>query len=89
MDNKFRLYISMLNDQALTNIDQLKSKLNSRFDGNYEIEVIDVINNPGRIKREDQIFVTPTLIKVSPAPVKKIVGDISRAEEIIDLLLEE
>lgn len=89
MDNKFRLYISMLNDQTLTNIDLLKSSLDLRFDGNYEIEVIDVVNNPGLIKREDQIFVTPTLIKVSPAPVKKIVGDISRAEEIIELLMEK
>lgn len=89
MDNKFRLYISMLTDNTLTNIDQLKSSLDSKFNGNYEIEVIDVVNNPGMIKREDQVFVTPTLIKLAPAPVKKIVGDISRAEEILNLLLEQ
>ncbi|MGH7886201.1 MAG: circadian clock KaiB family protein, partial [Thermodesulfobacteriota bacterium] len=81
MKYKFRIYISMLNDETLTNIDMLKISLDSRFEENYELEIIDVLNSPNLIKTEDSIFATPTIIRVSPLPVKKVVGDISRKEE--------
>lgn len=89
MEYKFRVYISFLNEETLSSIDQLKISLDFRFEGKYELEIIDVINNPNLIKPEDSVFATPTIIRVSPLPVKKIVGEISRKEEILNLLFED
>ncbi len=87
--NKFRIYISHLNEQTLSSIDQLKTCLDTQFGGDYELEVIDVLNNPGNIKEQDEVFATPTFIKVSPDPVKKVVGDIARKDKILKLILDE
>lgn len=88
-NNKFRIYISHLNDQTLTNIDQLKTCLETQFGTDYELEVVDVLNNPGNIQEQDDVFATPTFIKVAPEPVKKIVGDISRKDKILKLILDD
>jgi circadian clock protein KaiB len=44
--------------------------------GNYELEVIDVYQQP-ELTRENQIVATPTLVKYSPAPVRRFIGNLS------------
>lgn len=89
MKNKFRIYISHLNEQTLSNIEQLKNCLDTQYSGDYELEIIDILNNPNDINEDDDIFATPTFIKTSPSPVKKIVGDLSRKDKILKLILDE
>jgi circadian clock protein KaiB len=50
--------------------------------GKYEIEVIDLLENP-QLARGDQIVAIPTLVRKLPAPLRKMVGDLSNAERVL------
>ncbi|MDJ0524050.1 MAG: circadian clock protein KaiB, partial [Microcystis sp. M53600_WE12] len=69
----------------------LKNILEEEFQGVYALKVIDVLKNP-QLAEEDKILATPTLAKVLPPPVRKIIGDLSDREKVLiglDLLYEE
>ena len=69
----------------------LKNILEEEFKGVYALKVIDVLKNP-QLAEEDKILATPTLSKVLPPPVRKIIGDLSDREKVLiglDLLYEE
>lgn len=48
----------------------------------YEIEVIDILLEPHRAE-DDNIIATPTLVKISPAPYRKLIGDFSKTREML------
>ena len=50
--------------------------------GNYEIEVIDLLINP-TLAKDDQILALPTLVRKLPEPIKKIIGDLSNTERVL------
>ena len=52
------------------------------LDGEYHIEVIDLLKNP-QLAKGDQILALPTLVRKLPAPVKKIIGDLSNTERVL------
>jgi circadian clock protein KaiB len=69
----------------------LKNILEQEFKGIYTLKVIDVLKNP-QLAEEDKILATPTLSKILPPPVRKIIGDLSDRERVLiglDLLYEE
>lgn len=51
----------------------------------FDLEVIDVLENPERAV-EDRVIATPTLIKYTPMPVCRIVGDLSDRQRVISAL---
>jgi circadian clock protein KaiB len=53
--------------------------------GRYRLEVIDVLGDP-KAALSDSIVVTPTLIKVGPPPVKRIVGNLGNIGSILQTL---
>jgi len=82
---KFRLYVAgdALNSaQALANLTAL---CRAQLPGRHEIEVVDVFKDPQRALA-DGIFMTPTLIKLAPSPVRRIVGTLSRTETVLQAL---
>ncbi|MFK7889898.1 MAG: circadian clock KaiB family protein [Granulosicoccus sp.] len=79
---KLKLYIagqSVRSDAAVIN---LKRLLQERVSVDYVLNVIDVIDEPAQAE-EDSILATPTLIKSSPAPVRRIIGDLSDREALL------
>ena len=69
----------------------LKNILEQEFQGVYALKVIDVLKNP-QLAEEDKILATPTLAKILPPPVRKIIGDLSDREKVLiglDLLYDE
>jgi len=59
--------------------------------GRYKIEVVDLREN-SKLSRDDQILAIPTLVRKLPAPVRKILGDLSNTERVLiglDLLPRE
>lgn len=52
------------------------------FDGNYELEIVDTIQQPLRAM-QDGIIITPTLVKLSPEPRWSIVGDLSEDARVL------
>ena len=82
---KFRLYVagdSLNSVQARANLDALcRTHLADRS----EIEIIDVFREPRRALT-DGILMTPTLVKLAPFPVRKIVGTLSQTLTVLQSL---
>jgi circadian clock protein KaiB len=51
-------------------------------DHEYQITIIDVLEQP-HLAEEDRIIATPTLIKLSPQPQRRIIGDLSNREKVL------
>ena len=64
---------------ALTN---LKDLCESYLSGNFNIEVIDVESRPD-MTEEDQIIFTPTLLRISPLPIKRMSGALDDTQEVL------
>jgi circadian clock protein KaiB len=50
--------------------------------GRYDLEVIDIYQLPA-LAKDEQIVATPTLVKVLPEPLRRFIGDLSRADRLI------
>ncbi len=82
---KFRLYVAgdaPNSAQAQANLNTL---CETHLQGRYEIEVVDVLKAP-MLALKDNVLMTPTLLKLSPAPVRRIVGALSRMQIVLDTL---
>jgi circadian clock protein KaiB len=64
---------------ALKNLEQICEE---HLQGRYEIEVIDLLQNP-QLALGDQILALPTLVRRLPEPIKKIIGDLSNKERVL------
>ncbi len=53
------------------------------FENTYELEIVDTVQHPRRAA-QDGIVVTPTLVKVSPEPSWRIVGDLSEDARVLE-----
>lgn len=81
----FRLYVAGKVPNSLQAIANLTALCEEHLPGRHEIEVVDVFLDPARALTES-IFMTPTLISVSPFPGCKIVGNLSQTEPILQIL---
>jgi circadian clock protein KaiB len=86
-----KLYVAGNTPNSVRALKTLKTILEKEFKGVYALKVIDVLKNP-QLAEEDKILATPTLSKVLPPPLRKIIGDLSDREKVLiglDLLYEE
>ena len=86
-----KLYVAGNTPNSVRALKTLKDILEQDFQGIYALKVIDVVQNP-QLAEEDKIMATPTLAKVLPPPVRKIIGDLSDREKVLiglDLLDRE
>jgi len=79
---KIRLYVIGQTPRSVKAIEDLKTTLEDEFKDQYALEVIDIFENP-ELAEEDKILATPTVIKLLPAPIRKIVGDLSDREKVL------
>jgi circadian clock protein KaiB len=86
-----RLYITGMTPRSARAIANLREICETHLKGRYQLEVIDIYQQPEKA-RDGQVLATPTLIKLLPQPLRRIVGDLSRKERILlglDLLPAE
>ncbi|MFH1908625.1 MAG: circadian clock protein KaiB [Chloroflexota bacterium] len=86
-----RLYVAGQTPKSIVAFANLKKICEEHLAGRYQIEVIDLLENP-KLARGDQILAIPTLVKKLPPPVRKIIGDLSNTERVLiglDLLPRE
>ena len=77
-----RLYISdstLKSERAVVN---LKRVCEEHLKGRYDLEVID-IHKQAKLARDEQIVAVPTLIKRLPAPLQRLVGDMSDLDKVL------
>lgn len=77
-----RLYVAGLNRLSLRAIENLRKICEENLQGRYELEVIDIYQQPV-LARGDQIIAVPTLIKQLPLPLRRFIGDLSQTDKII------
>jgi circadian clock protein KaiB len=77
-----RLYVAGTTPRSTLAIANLKSICEEHLASRYDLEVIDIYQQPGLGKGE-QIIAAPTLIKKLPPPVRKLIGDMSDKEKVL------
>lgn len=79
---RLRLYVAGQTPKSLTAMANLRKVCEQHLAGRYEIEVIDLMQNP-RLAAGDQILAIPTLVRRLPSPLKRIIGDLSNTEKVL------
>ena len=77
-----RLYVTGQTPKCLAAFDNLKKICEEHLTGQYEIELIDLLERP-QLAKGDQIMAIPTLVRKLPEPVRKIIGDHSNTERVL------
>ncbi|MGD1056030.1 MAG: circadian clock KaiB family protein [Solirubrobacteraceae bacterium] len=77
-----RLYVAGMTPKSLTALSNLKRICEERVDGHYEIEVIDLRENP-QLAAGQEIIAVPTLVRSLPEPIVRIIGDLSDTERVV------
>src|SRR5262245_37473228 len=79
---QLRLYIAGKTAKSVTAFNNLTKLCEEHMPGKYEIEIIDLLENP-QLARGDQIVAIPTLVRKLPEPMRKIIGDLSNTERTL------
>ena len=77
-----RLYVTGSTPRSTKAIQNLRALCEKHLRGRYDLEVIDIFQQPV-LARGEQIIAAPTLIKKLPAPLRKVVGDLSNADQVL------
>jgi circadian clock protein KaiB len=77
-----RLYIAGQTPKSLTALTNLRKICEGHLHENYKLEIVDLIKNP-KLAQQHQIVAIPTLVRNLPAPLKKIIGDLSNTEKVL------
>ena len=77
-----RLYVAGQTPKSIRAFANLEVLCEKHLKGRYQIEVIDLLENP-HMARGDQIVAIPTLVRKLPEPVRKLIGDLSSSERTL------
>ena len=77
-----RLFVSGNTPMSVRAIRNIRALCEEHLAGQYHIEIIDLTRNP-QLATGDQILALPTLVRSLPAPVRKIIGDLSNTERVL------
>jgi circadian clock protein KaiB len=76
------LYVTGTSPRAKIAISNLQHICEQELKGQYELEIVDVLENPQRAE-DEKILATPTLIKELPPPLRRVIGDLSDKEKVL------
>jgi circadian clock protein KaiB len=82
---KFQLYVAADSQNSTQATANLRALCRQYLPGRHEIEIVDVFLEPQRALAED-IRMTPTLLKISPRPARRIIGTLSQTQRVLDTL---
>jgi circadian clock protein KaiB len=77
-----RLYVAGQSPRSLHALANLKRLCDEHLAGHYEIEIIDLVERPS-LARGDDILAIPTLVRRLPAPLRRIIGDLSDTQRVL------
>jgi len=77
-----RLYIAGSSERSTRAIENAKQICEEHLAGSYELDVIDIFQQP-TLARDDQILAVPTLIKKLPLPLRRFIGDLSDRDVVL------
>jgi circadian clock protein KaiB len=80
---RFRLYVAGAGHNSVLAVSNLEQLCRHHLADRYQIEIIDVTRDPARAL-DDAILLTPTLVKLSPKPVRRLIGNLSDPQVVLD-----
>ena len=81
----FHLFITGASPNSVRAINNLKQLCEAHMAGRYELQIIDVYQQPG-IAEKEQIIALPLMIRKYPLPERRLIGDISETTKILKTL---
>ncbi len=85
VDLRFHLFVAGNSPRSTRAIENLRRMIDEHLEEGCEVEVIDVLESPGRAE-DDRILATPTLVKESPLPKRRITGDLSDVTRVLQVI---
>jgi circadian clock protein KaiB len=82
---QIKLYITGLTSRSQRAVATLRRLCETELSGRYDLLVVDVLEKPELAER-DKVLATPTVIKERPEPQRRIIGDLSDANRVLDAL---
>lgn len=79
---KLRLFVAGSTVRSRQAIENLRRICREQLDGNVDLEVVDIYQQPELAERY-QVIAAPTLVKLLPLPVRRIIGDLSETERVL------
>jgi circadian clock protein KaiB len=79
---ELRLYVAGRTPKSVTALKNLQRICEEHMPDKYRIEIIDLLERP-TLAQGDQILAIPTLVRKLPAPMRKIIGDLSNTERVL------
>ena len=77
-----KLYVAGQSPKSVSAITNIKRICEEKLHGRYELDVIDLYQQP-QLARGEQIVAVPTLIRKLPSPLRRIIGDMSNTERVL------
>ncbi len=77
-----KLYVTGMTPRSARAIENLQTFCEKHLSGRYDLQVIDVYQQP-ELTRTEQIVAVPTLIKKLPLPLRRLIGDMSDEERVL------
>ncbi|MBA3646732.1 MAG: circadian clock protein KaiB [Gemmatimonadaceae bacterium] len=77
-----RLFVTGTSSRTGTAIANLRRICEQELGGQYDLEIIDVLQFPD-VAEDERILATPTLIKSLPLPLRRVIGDLSDKEKVL------
>ena len=77
-----RLFINGRTSRSIRAIENLRSICDQELAGRYDLSVIDVLERP-EVAEEEKILATPVLVREVPPPTRRIIGDLSDRDRVL------
>jgi circadian clock protein KaiB len=77
-----RLFVTGMTARSADSIARIKSVCEEHLQGRYELEIIDIYQQP-ELAKEYEIIAVPTLVKKLPAPLRRLIGDFSDVDKVL------
>ena len=77
-----RLYVTGMTPRSTEAFAAISALCEERLHGRYDLEVIDIYQHP-QLAIDEHIIAVPTLVKKLPAPLRRLVGDLSNTERVL------
>ena len=82
---RLRLYVAGSTPRSMLAVTNIRRICELHLAGQYDLEVVDIYQHP-EVAADAQIIAAPTLIKLSPEPTRRAIGDLSNADKVLATL---
>jgi circadian clock protein KaiB len=77
-----KLYVAGQSPKSINAIANIKKLCETNLHARYVLDVIDLYQQP-QLAQGEQIIAVPTLIRILPSPLRRVIGDLSNAERVL------